>query len=65
MRSFKSRPPLKSGLDTVGPFHPYLAFAAVILIDLIGLLIIIAALTWIGDRIEDLIWPGGAEWVQF
>jgi len=65
MRPFKSRPPLKSGLDTVGPFHPYFAFATVILIDLIGLLLILAALTWIGDRIEDLIWPGGTEWVPF
>ena len=65
MRPFKSRPPLRSGLDTVGPFHPYLAFAGVILIDLIGLLIILAVLTWIGDRIEDLIWPGGTEWVPF
>ncbi|HST36762.1 MAG TPA: hypothetical protein VLK25_09060 [Allosphingosinicella sp.] len=65
MRPFKSRPPLKGGLDTVGPFHPYLAYAGVILANLAGLLIIVAALTWIGDRLEDLLWPGGPEWVEF
>ena len=65
MKPFKYRRPPKSGLDTVGPFHPYLAYAAVILLDLIGLLIVLAALTWIGDRLEDLIWPGGTEWVDF
>jgi len=65
VRKFKSRPPLKSGLDTVGPFHPYLAYAAVILLDLVGALAILAALVWIGDTAEDLLWPGGPEWVEF
>lgn len=65
MKPFRSRRPLRSGLDTVGPFHPYLAYAGVILIDLIGLFIILAALTWVGDRLEDLLWPGGHEWVEF
>ena len=65
MRPFRTRPPLKSGLDTVGPFHPYLAYAGVILVNLAGLLIILAALTWLGDRLEDLLWPGGHEWVEF
>ena len=65
MKPFKYRRPLRSGLDTVGPFHPYLAYAAVILVNLAGLLIILAVLAWIGDRLEDLIWPGGPEWVEF
>jgi len=60
----KPRPPLRSGLDTVGPFHPYLVYAAVLLLDLVGLLVILAILVWIGDTAEDLIWPGGQEWVD-
>lgn len=59
------RPPPKSGLDRIGPFHPYLVYAAVLLVDLIGLALILAALVWIGDTAEDLLWPGGAEWVDF
>jgi hypothetical protein len=59
------RPPPKSGLDRVGPFHPYLVYAAVLALDAIGLILILAALLWIGDRAEDLFWPGGAEWVDF
>jgi len=65
MRRRSTRPPLKSGFDTVGPFHPYLAFAGVILIDLLAVFLILTAIAWIGDRIEDLIWPGGTEWVDF
>jgi hypothetical protein len=65
MRPPKSRPPLKSGLDTVGPFHPYLVYAAVLLLDLAGLVLILFTLIWIGDTAEDLFWPGGTEWVDF
>jgi hypothetical protein len=65
MKPFKYRRTLKSGLDPVGPFHPYLVYAAVILLDLLGLLLILAALVWIGDTAEDLFWPGGTEWVEF
>ena len=49
MRPFKSRRPLKSGLDPVGPFHPYLVYAAVILLDLLGLLLIVAILVGLTD----------------
>ncbi len=64
MRRPRSRPPLKSGLDRVGPFHPYLVYAAVLALDLLGVVLILAALVWIGDTAEDLFWPGGAEWVD-
>ena len=53
MRPFKTRPPLKSGLDTVGPFHPYLVYAAVILVDLAGLVLIVAILVAVTDWIEN------------
>jgi hypothetical protein len=59
------RAPLKSGLDRVGSFHPYLVYAAVLVLDLVALVLILAALVWIGDTAEDLFWPGGHEWVGF
>ncbi len=65
MKRFRARTPNKSGLDPVGPFHPYLVYAAVLLIDLLGVLLILAVLVWIGDTAEDLFWPGGTEWVDF
>ena len=54
MKPFKSRPPLRSGLDTVGPFHPYLAFAGVILLDLLGLAVIVLLLVGAVDWLENL-----------
>lgn len=65
MRRRPVRPPLKNGFDSVGPVHPYVAFASVLLIDLLAFFLILTAVAWIGDRIEDLIWPGGTEWVDF
>jgi hypothetical protein len=62
--SVDERPPLSDGFDRIGFFHPYLVVAAVLLLDLLALLLIIAALTFVGDRIEDWIWPGGKEWVE-
>lgn len=58
------RPPLPDGFDPVGPFHPYVAIAVVALLDLLIILLFIAALTFVGDKVEDLIWPGGREWVE-
>ena len=58
-------PTLKGGLDPVGPFHPYLAYAAVLLLDLAAVILGIFILLWLGDLIEDLIWPGGTEWIDF
>lgn len=65
MRPPKPSRPLKSGLDPVGPFHPYLVYAALVLLDLAGAFLILLALVWIGDTAEDLFWPGGTEWVDF
>jgi hypothetical protein len=65
MKRKPTRPPLKGGLDPVGPFHPYLVYAAVLLLNLAVLLLGILILLWIGDVIEDLIWPGGREWIDF
>ena len=64
MKRPTSRPPLKSGFDRIGPFHPYLVYAAVLALDLLGVLLILAVLVWIGDTAEDLLWPGGTEWVD-
>jgi hypothetical protein len=60
-----SRLPLRSGLDPIGPFHPYLVFAAVILLDLAAALAILSAIAWIGDKTEDVVTPGGTEWLPF
>lgn len=59
-----ARDPLPDGYDRVGPFHPYVAWAAVVLVDLIGLMLILAAIAMIGDSIEDAIWPGGFDAIR-
>ena len=61
----RRRAPFRDGMDPVGPFHPYLAFAAILLVDLIGLVLLVTVLVWASDRVEDLFWPGGSEWVDF
>ena len=53
----------RDGFDRIGPFHPYVVWAAIVLFDLMVVLAILAALTMAGDRIEDRLWPGGTEWV--
>jgi hypothetical protein len=58
------RPPLPDGFDRIGPFHPYLVIAAVLLVDLLAVLLVVGVLTFVGDKIEDVIWPGGREWVD-
>ena len=65
MRAPRPIRPLKGGLDPVGPFHPYLVYAAVLLLDLAGLVLLLTALVWVSDEVEDLVWPGGQEWVDF
>lgn len=61
------RPPreARDGLDPVGPFHPYIVYAAILLLDLLGAILIVTALIWASDQAEDLLWPGGEEWVDF
>ncbi|HET9429132.1 MAG TPA: hypothetical protein VFO69_12310 [Allosphingosinicella sp.] len=55
----------RDGLDPVGPFHPYLVYAFILLLDLIGAALIVMAVVWASDQAEDLLWPGGEEWVDF
>ena len=55
---------LPSGYDSIGPFHPFVVFAGVLLLDLIGAAAIIMVLLWSGDKAEDQIAPGGEEWIQ-
>jgi hypothetical protein len=47
-------PPPKGDLDRIGPFHPYLVYAAVILLDLAGLAVIVLLLIGAVDWIENL-----------
>ena len=65
MRRRPTRPPLGSGLDTVGPLHPFIVYAGIVLLDLAGAALILTGLVWISDEVEDLLWPGGSEWVEF
>jgi hypothetical protein len=58
------RRPLSDGFDRIGPFHPYLVVGAVALLDILAILLVLATLTYVGDKIEDVVWPGGREWVD-
>lgn len=55
----------KDGFDRIGPFHPAFVWGAVIAFDLIVVLAILLAVTKIGDKVEDVVFPGGPEWVTF
>ncbi|KQN76128.1 hypothetical protein ASE90_11470 [Sphingomonas sp. Leaf67] len=55
----------KDGFDRIGPFHPAFVWGAVIVLDLIVVLAILLAVTKIGDKVEDMVFPGGPEWVTF
>jgi hypothetical protein len=48
----------------VGPVPAWIAWGGVLLLDLTMILGVLAALTWAGDRLEDVLWPGGIEWVD-
>jgi hypothetical protein len=67
MRPMTRKPsrPLGGGLDPIGRFHPYVVLAAVLLLDLVLVLAILAAILWIGDKVEDVLFPGGEEWINF
>lgn len=55
----------RDGYDRVGPFHPFVAWAAVALFDL-SLVVAVALTLLVGaDWTEDLIWPGGPEMLPF
>lgn len=49
-----ARAPRKGDLDRIGPFHPYLVYAAVVLLDLAGLALIVLLLIGAVDWIENL-----------
>ena len=55
----------RDGFDRIGPFHPAFVWGAVIVFDLIVVLAILLAVTKIGDKVEDVVSPGGPEWVTF
>lgn len=55
----------RDGFDRIGPFHPALIWAAVIVFDVAVILLILAAVTKVGDEVEDVVAPGGPEWVTF
>ncbi|MFD1035541.1 hypothetical protein ACFQ15_12825 [Sphingomonas hankookensis] len=55
----------KDGFDRIGPFHPAFVWGAVIVLDLIIVLAVLLAVTKIGDKVEDVVFPGGPEWVTF
>lgn len=57
-------PILPDGLDRIGPFHPYIVVGGILLVDLFIILLVFSALMLIGDKVEDVIWPGGKEWVD-
>jgi len=55
----------KDGFDRIGPFHPAFVWGAVIVFDLMIVLAVLLAVTKIGDKVEDVVFPGGPEWVTF
>ncbi len=55
----------RDGFDRIGPFHPAFAWGAVVVFDLLVVVAILLAVTKIGDKVEDVIAPGGEEWVTF
>jgi hypothetical protein len=48
------RGPRKGDLDRIGPFHPYLVYAGVLLLDLSVLVLVILLLVGAVDWIENL-----------
>ena len=52
-------------MDPIGLFPASFVFALVLLFDIALILLVSTAILWAGDRIEDMIWPGGVEWVTF
>ena len=54
MRRKPTRPPMKGGLDPIGPFHPYLVYAAVLLLDLAGVVVIVGLLVGVVHLVAKL-----------
>ncbi|MBD8679157.1 hypothetical protein [Sphingomonas sp. CFBP 13720] len=55
----------RDGFDRIGPFHPAFLWGAVVVFDLLVVLAILLAVTKLGDKVEDVVAPGGEEWVTF
>jgi hypothetical protein len=55
----------RDGLDRIGPFHPSFVWAAVVVFDLLVVIALLLSVTKIGDKVEDVLFPGGTEWVTF
>ena len=55
----------RDGFDRIGPFHPALVWVAVLLLDLLVVLAALSLLTVTIDGIEDILFPGGPEWIDF
>ena len=55
----------RSTIGRVGPLPVELVWALILLLDVAIILGALTALTWIGDHVEDVLWPGGTEWVPF
>lgn len=60
----KQRAPLPDGFDRVGPFHPYLVWIGVAILDIFIIAAAFALLAMLGDAVEDAIWPGGFDVIQ-
>lgn len=59
----RGREPLPDDYDQVGPFHPYIVWALVIVVDLLIVFALLAVFAMVCDSIEDAIWPGGFDWI--
>ncbi len=55
----------RDGFDRIGPFHPAFLWGAVVVFDLLVVVAILLAVTKLGDKVEDVVAPGGEEWVTF
>jgi hypothetical protein len=53
------------GYDLIGPFHPYLVWAAVMLVNLVGIALILTMVLASADWIEDMFWPRDEEFLPF
>lgn len=49
--------------NRLGP-PPYWLYGLILLLDILILAAALGMLTELGDSIEDLIWPGGTEWID-
>lgn len=46
------------------PRPQWLLYALILLLDIAVAVLVLGALVQLGDWIEDLIWPGGVEWID-